>query len=450
MILPPTIPIDDLKAHHGDYDPEKLQVYQALYEGGSSMEGVKEILLPQREVEKQVGPNGATGMQAYKERINRAPYTRRIAGFIDWMLAAMFAEVPHLEFDGLSEESQEYYLGLEENCDGKRTPMVQMMRDAALEGMVHQRSYLGVMFPKTSVKLTDATSMVGLMRLFRAKEVEDWEYDSDGTLHWLRWHGAEFLRDPKAAWKIPEKLRHVWAFISKDGTAMYEAEAKWPGNTFEGEEKDGKKVAKRFSETMYVGGLPIFEVRYRTGQWIMETCYDIVRAIFARDASIEHLGDKFAFQILLLSLRRATVKNVYLPDLGALMLQEGESASFIAPQQILDPLFKSADKLRRDLMDSIQASAQNAASIPQAGRLSGEAVSQMRQPLEVLLQSFAQPVIDAFQCAIDRLALLRKDPVGSVKIVGLNPAEVGPEDLAKVLSGSFESRIQGTDNARPV
>lgn len=435
--FPRDIPIEDLRKTHAEYNPEKLNVYQALYDGGSAIDDVKEILLPQRAVEKMPDAEGVTGLAAYKERLARAPYTRRIAGFVDWMIAAMFLEAPRLEFEGLSESAEKYYLGLEQNCDGRKTSLAQLMRDAVLEGMIHRRSYLSVEFPKTTAKQTDIESLRGSMRLFRAREVEDWEYDSDGSLHWIRWHGAEFLRSPTAPWKVPEKIRHVWAFITSDSTELYQAQAKWPGDVYE------KKEAQRYDTKTYAGGLPVFEIRYRAGQWIMETCYDIVRALFARDASIEHLGDKFAFQILVLTLNRASVKNVYLPDLGALLLQQGENANFVAPQAILDPLFKSAEKLRRDLMDSIQASAQNAASIPQAGRLSGDAVSKMREPLQVLLQSFARPVIEAFQSGIDRIITLRGDPKGSVRVIAPDQCHVSEAGLKEALNTSFEKQMRG-------
>jgi hypothetical protein len=167
------------------------------------------------------------------------------------------------------------------------------------------------------------------------------------------------------------------------------------------------KNAVAFDSKTY-SGMPIFPVTYRSGQWIMETCFDVVKALFNRDASIEYLCDKFAFQILVLTLNRQATDDIALPDLGAFKLQPGESAGFISPNPaVFDPLFKSAEKLRRDLLNSVHASAQNAAAIPQAGRMSGQTVDKMREPLHVLLYSFAWPVIESMNRALAMISEVR-------------------------------------------
>ena len=440
MPFPATIPVDDLKKVNADFDRTKLSIYQALYEGGSAMEGVKGELLPPREVEKMSGSDGRDGMQNYRDRLKRAPYIRSIAGFVDWLVAAVFLQPPRLEISELPEEGVEYYEGLEENADGKGTPLAELMRDTVLECLLHRRAYVATLFPSPVIHPLVKDSAKGFLRLFRAQEMEDWAHDADGHLLWLRWHGTELIRDPAAEWKQPETIRHIWAFIERLQTSQYEAEAEWPSECFKKAPGGEEAKASRFKVVSHPQ-MPIVPVEYRKGQWIMETCFDAVKALFNRDASIEFLGDKFAFQMLVLTLERATVDNVVLPDLGALLLKTGESANFIAPQgSVLDPLFKSAEKLRRNLLDSIHASAQNAASIPQAGRLSGDAVSEMRQPLAVLLESFARPVMQAYQQAIDRLLSQRKEPEGAVKLVGLDKFYTDEDDLAQTVLGSEEKK----------
>lgn len=431
MAFPASIPVDDLKKVGVEYDKTKLAVYQALYEGGSAMEDVKGQLIPPRDVEKMIGPGGGDGMAQYHDRLKKAPYIRSIAGFVDWLVAAVFLSPPRLEIEGLPAEGVEYYEGLELDADGCGTSLAEMMRDTTLECLLHRRAYVATLFPSATVHPLIKDSDKGFLRLFKPSEIEDWAKDESGGLKWLRWHGTELVRDPAAEWQQPKKIRHIWAFIEHDQTSQYQAEAEWPSQMFE---RDAK--ATRFRVVKHPT-MPVVECQYRKGQWIMETCFDAVKALFNRDASIEFLGDKFAFQMLVLVLSRATVDNVVLPDLGALLLREGESASFIAPQgAVLDPLFKSAEKLRRNLLDSIHASAQNAASIPQAGRLSGDAVSEMRQPLSVLLESFARPVMQAYQQAIDRLLAQRREPEGSVRIVGMDDFRPDENSLEDTVMGS--------------
>jgi hypothetical protein len=434
MNLPATIPITDLEKCSPEYSEDKLTLYQALYDGGSAIEAVKKQLLPVRQIEKSAG---GTSSAHYQERLDRAPYSRATAGFIDWLVAAVFKEPPKMEFLGeLPEESKAFYEGLQNSADGRGTPLAQMMRDTVLECVLHRRSYPMVEFPDAEIDVSIPETMAGKFKLLKAREVEDFDYDTEGCARWFRWHGTEMVRNPDKPWEQPDRQRHVWIFIHAEGCNVYEAFKKGVRNgamgTWEG--KDAKEISSSEWD-----GLPVFEVKYRTGQWIMEACFDIAKALFIRDSSIEYLADKFAFQILVLNIDRQIDEKVLLPDLAAFHLRPGESVGFAAPQtQVLQPLFESAKKLRADLLNSIHASAQNAASIPQAGRLSGQAVNAMRDPLHIMLESFAWPVMDAWNRALAKMVEVRGDPEGCVRIVGLSEYDATEDELEEVINGKGE------------
>ena len=424
--LPASIKVDEIEKANPLYDSRKLALYQALYDGGSAMESVKPELLPVRAFEEKAG---GTASREYQDRIKRAPYSRASAGFIDWLVAAVFFKPPVMVIDeGISPESQAFYSALHDNADGRGTPLAVMARDAVLQCALHRRSYIMVNFPFSSVHPSTPESMEGRFRLLSAAEIQDWEYDVTGALQWVKWHGEAKVRDEKMPWKKAENSRHVWLFFDELEATAFEAtkaESGW---------KD--KEAKRIALKPYANGLPIFEINYRSGQWIMETCFDIVKALFIRDSSIEWLADKFAFQLLVINSNRALDDKIIIPDLGAVRLELGESLNFAAPQiGVLQPLFDSAEKLRKDLLNSIHASAQNAASIPQAGRLSGDAVDKMREPLHVLLYSFAWPVLDAFNRALNLLIKFRNDPEGCARIVGMDEYEANSKDLERAING---------------
>lgn len=439
MNLPRTIPVDDLKKCAPEYDAQKIRVYQALYDGGTAMEAVKPLLIEPHDFELL---DGGQSSKAYQTRLRRAPYARHVAGFIDWLVAATLRNPPMVQVTGpCSAESAEFYESLNDDCDGHQTPLAVQMRDAILEGVLHRRAYVNVNFPAPIAQAADARSLAGRFRLLPASAVEDWKTDIDGRLEWVRVHTYEGVRDPKREWAQSDRVRHVWAFIGSDKTQLYEA--------YHSRSKGWEsKEAKRIGENAYAGGIPVWDICYRPGQWIMECCYDAARALFNRDASIEFLGDKFAFQILVLTTDRVGVEGVICKELSGLNLRPGESASFIAPSNgVLEPLFKSAEKLKKDLLDSIHASAQNAASIPQAGRLSGEAVAAMRDPMQVLLYSFAWPILDAYSKGLRRIIEVRRDPEGCAEIVGMDQFDKTTDDMQEELSdGTPEQRADGTSD----
>jgi hypothetical protein len=413
--LPATIPVVDLEKTGEEYDPKKLAVYQALYDGGSAIEPVKTQLLVMRELERS---GSDAGFLQYQERLCKAPYVRYISGFIDWLVAAVFYREPQIV---APKGSEDFYKLLQDDADGKGTPLASLLRETVLECLLHRRGYLAVEFPTDTVRASDEGSKRATLRLVRASEVEDWQEDERGCLEWLRWHGSENVRPDNGSWKLPDRERHNWAFIDCNGMKVFSLDKKVQGTWI------GKDAA--LSRTTVYDGMPIFPVNYRSGQWIMETCFDVVRALFNRDASIEYLCDKFAFQILVLKLNRQATDDIVIPDLGAFKLQLGEDAGFISPSPaVFDPLFKSAEKLRRDLLNSVHASAQNAAAIPQAGRLSGEAVEKMQDPLHTLLYSFAWPVIEAANRALEMIARVRGEDEAAY-IIGADEYAATMDDM---------------------
>ena len=426
MNLQARIPIDDLLAPGQEYSAAKLALYDALYAGGSKMETVKKTLLPVRRFETADGP-------VYRERLALAPYVRRVAGFIDWLRAAMFFREPFIVYhDGVDGE---YWDALNTDADGQGISIAGQMRDTALECLKYQRCWLTVDFPASEARAIDPGSKDAKIRILGAEEVTDWKMRGR-VLDWVRLHGIEPLR-PEDEWKQPDRERHVWTFIDETASHLYEAIKRTKvdtkaekGTTIDWLEEE--KKARLIETRAHAMGIPVFACCYADGQWIMEGTFDVARAMFQCDANIENLRDKMSFRILRLILDRNELGELVLPDLSALHLRPGENADFIGPDaSLLDPLFKDAEKLKRDLLECVHASANNAANIPQAGRLSGEAVEKMRDPLKVLLWSFAWPVLDVFNKTIKHIARLRGEDPDAVEIVGLDDYDVTMDDAEK-------------------
>jgi len=116
----------------------------------------------------------------------------------------------------------------------------------------------------------------------------------------------------------------------------------------------------------------------------------------------------------------------------------------LADAELMEPLFKDAEKLRKDLFECVHASAQNAANLPQAGRLSGDAVERLREPMKVLLWSFAWPVLESFTKALKHIAKLRREDPDSVEIIGMDDYEINMEDAQEQIEkGPIASKEKG-------
>lgn len=446
MKYPASMKIEDLMRAGQMHDPARIALYQAFYDGGRAMEAVKPSLLPVRGFETKAGERDST---SYKERLEYAPYIRRVAGFIDWMRAAVFFREPMIVVTGNADAG--YWESMNDDATGDGTPLAGLMREAVLECQLHKRCWISCSFPGTTALVHDPETEEARLRLFRAREITDWQ-TTNGVLEWVRCSGMDFLRPDAEPWKKPDRERHRWTFMDSEAMAIYEGirllkndAPSVPGSQSGFTSKDAKRIAL----LPYAGGLPLFVCEYGSGQWIMEATFDVAKAMFQCDANIEHLRDKMAFRILKLNVDRAVIADMILPDLCAMVLRPGEDAQFIGPgADLLAPLFQDAEKLRRDLMESIHASAQNAANIPQAGRLSGEAVQEMREPLRILLWSFAWPVLQAFTKAIKHIATLRGEDPNAVEIVGLDAYNVDMDDAdGEILGEEDEDGEAGRSGA---
>jgi len=103
-------------------------------------------------------------------------------------------------------------------------------------------------------------------------------------------------------------------------------------------------------------------------------------------------------------------------------------------------MHKDQINLKENLYEVIQSTAMNAAAIPQAGRLSGEAVDKMRDPLHVLLDSFAWPVRDSFVRLKNEMAEYRGENPEDITIVGMGEFSVDMDDAKAFITGEEDGR----------
>jgi hypothetical protein len=125
--------------------------------------------------------------------------------------------------------------------------------------------------------------------------------------------------------------------------------------------------------------------------------------------------------------------------LGAIVLGINEKIGYASPSSSgFEPSFKAIDGCKKSFYESLQIMSKEAAALPQAGRLSGDAVNAMQKPMEVLLGSFAWPIEDALSRLIEKLKVYRGEEDAEIYITGFGNFNVDEKELSEIIFGSEE------------
>lgn len=428
MNYPAEIAVEVLQKTSPGFDAETLKIYNALYKGGKCVHDNKIMdgLLSKRDIEKT--PQGSA---QYDRRKKRSPYVNRAGGMIDFFVASCYPQDPKITTSSPSP----YFESLNLDCDGLGTPFCTLARNLLRETLITRRSYVRVDFPSAEgqVSPADDEALGAVLTLVPATVVDDWQTDLKGRLEWVRLHNLEQIRDPGNPIAGVSKDRHTWTFYDGDQIAIYEALADLGGSFGP---KDKARMISR--STHDFGRLPIFDLRASTSSWVMDRTFDVIKALFEREAGVTWALDAQCYAIPVLTLPNiGNIPTIFGNELMALVLENGSTLTFSAPPaNIFEPLFRDIERLSSDLYETVQSMAINAAAIPQAGRLSGEAVDTMRKPLTTLLKSFAWPVKEALQRTLEALAKYRGEDL-EITLEGFdNPSDVQMEDLKEAVDGS--------------
>jgi hypothetical protein len=424
--FPESIRVDVLESTHNDYHAGKIRLYSALYNGGDAIHKDPQVigkLLQMRQIEKS-----DIGAAQYSLRKARAHYINRAAGLCDWFTASAFPADPMIETDVKSE----YFESLNTDADGLGTAFSTLCRNALKETFLGGRTYFKVHFPMAGdvVAANDLRSLEARLSVVPAVTIDDWEFSEEGKLEWVRAHAMELVRDPFNPFARPTKEKHTWCFYTESRSAIYSAE-KDIGSGFSSDQ-----VAMLTGGKEHDFGVPqIFDVRSGRGQFVLDRIYDVIKALFEREAGITWALDAQAYAVPVLTTQDTSkVPSISGSELLAIVLEIGGTYTFSAPPAtIFDPLFKDIERLSKDLYEVVQALAINAAALPQSGRLSGESVVQFREPMKALLASFIWPIKEAAKRSLEAIAKYRGENV-KINLIGFDePADVTLEDAKKMI-----------------
>ena len=372
---PRSIPYQDLIKTHPDYNAKELEDYYALYVGSSEFRDRIDNFLIKRKVEES--NLGIITNELYAQRKKWAFYINRAGGLIDWLSAAVFPNNIEIR------SSDEFYTSLNEDADGLGTPLNSILRKVLTETMVNKRAYL---YPK---------AMGEDMRIwsYGALTVDNWNKDKDNILQWVRMHTNNVERYMDGTSEKTDK----YIFIDNENIITYECK---------GAEKDATKVGE---EKHNFGILPVFEIDINAGAWVMDRIYDVAVALFNAEAGLSFSTALSAHPQLVLKLKDSKIDSLVLSEIAAIRLDIDEDIKYLAPDaNSYTPQGDMINRLKAAFYEVLK-SMTHAENVPQAGRLSGDAIEKMQSPMKILLKSLAWPVVISLQNWITAVSEFRND-----------------------------------------
>jgi len=419
--MPDQIPVSDLQETSPEYDGNLLSELNALYEGGDSFNNIKSQFLPKRPIEK----SELVSSTHYDLRLESAFYTNYAAGIVDWFSAKVVEGNPRIIVgDNISDLSKAYWESLNHNADGCGNPLVTLCRWAAREIIINSRAYW-------CIKFNEENSIDGRLSLFDAITVDDWQKDVDNGVQWIRRHTVDTIRDEEKPWSAATKELHFWTFYDNEKIIIYTA------SRDVGKNWNKKDIAIKTFEQYHEFGNPVFDIRSDESMWVMDRIKEPAIKLFQREANLNFYLDNVTIQVPYLNLNDPeSWKSLPMTPLGAIVLGLNEKFGYASPSSAgFEPSFKSIELCKRSFYESLQIMAKEAAALPQAGRLSGEAVESMQKPMEILLGSFAWPIQDALERSIASLKEYRTEPDADIRVVGFGKIEADETELEELIFG---------------
>lgn len=416
MQMPSRLKIKDLDSTNVEYDAAKLKLYWAMYAGGQFFRDVVDDVIIKRSIEEKPTQ---IGHRNYAERKKRACYINRTGGFIDWAVAEICKDEPRIEVDGGTPDQQSYWSGLNLNADGFGTPFSAIIRRLLVDEMVSRMSWVGL-----SQDETDPMQM----SFFRINpcEVLDWDRDSnDGTLTFAKVKSSQPYREVDYMPPIGELIQ--WTIHTTGQSAVYEA------IRVNNQYRDANGRSTEFGELVAVEEIdteiPVHAAQIQRSQWVVDRICDPARQLFNTELDQAFALAEAAYPQMVLTVEnRNNIQDIVKSELNCIVLQEGESIEYLLPEKwCFDPMDRQIQNLKNALHETVQLMAKEAASIPQAGRMSGETVKEMRQPVISLLRSYSWPILEVINRVIEQIKDIRREPDLEVKVVGLVDIEEGVE-----------------------
>jgi len=405
MNYPNTVKIEVLDEPNRGYCADKLAKYWALYAGGEDFRALIDEMIIKREIEKR---RTDLGMRSYEERKKFAAYVNRLGGFIDGMVAEITGDGVYIVLpEGGSEEQTDYYTGINLNADGYGAPLTKIVRKVLADEMISRNAWLDIRADEEDQRnlYIGRTNPV---------QVIDW---FDGFAKDKR---CEEYRDPAEPYLPTDLTRVQWILFDAEGVTVYEALRR--GDQYVDPTTNTKtQEARQVDVAPTDFGMQLRSISAERSQWVADRVADTVILLFNKELDLSFSLAEAAYPQLVLKVEdRSKLEELVKSELNVVSLDIGDTLEYLKvdPQTFI-PLQENIKSLKAAINETIQSTARDAASIPQAGRMSGETVREMRAPMDSLRYSFAWPVYECLMRIIEDIKTFRNEPELKVDIVGL-------------------------------
>lgn len=461
LSLPVTQKVKDLEVTHPEYDARELRTHEDLYRGGKHFEARKRKYLRKRALDDVGAGKGEKYLQA---RLRCASYTPHAAGIIDWLVAAAMQAEPSIGAkkpgatgssgeDALASAPDAYWSKLNKDVDGHGQDFSALARDLFLELMVHKRAYVAVRFPKDEVhegenlhRQLQRGGLDATFHLLKAREIDDWDFDDDGNLQWVRAHCVRAVRSSGAVGPR-NKLLHTWTYLEDTQVVQYSAT----------QDLDEQGKPKEFPEgTLAMGtaqphslnALPVVVVDVSEGMHVMGRLEAPALNLFNNDAGLDFSLAAAAYAQLILKTDQ-DLSNVYASELDAIKLEPSGDAQYLESQGAhWNALKARGEKLKEDMFSAVQTMALVAAAKDSNGRQSGVAKFRDFGAIATLLSAFASKVRDALEAAVALVKKARNEAALEVSIDGLDKFDVQSKELKLKLAQEFLALTAAPETAK--
>jgi len=399
--------LKDLLAVNPDADLKRIGKYTALYEGGSAFELYKDQFIIKRQLE--CGGEGAlSGAEHFKERKKRAQYINRCSGVINWVVSTATKDNPMIATDATEESDIEFYSNLNKDTDGSGTPFNSLVRLLFTQMLVKQYPYLEVRAEG------EATKDDWKLNVIDSSSVLDYDIDDNNEVKWIKTHTRTAYRE--TTYGAADGIQNIVTLYTEDATFGFVFYGK------EGEYKDvnGNPLVPEDTvnsnpecsvESHQFGTNPVFRGNSTSFHFVMDRLSEPLKALYNAEIDLAFALATNCYPQLYLKLEDSNRVNQIIKDeLSIILLMVTEDIGYVSPgTQAFESLFKNIDRLKSALTESMRMMSSEAAELPQAGRLSGEAVKQMRSPLESMISALSYPVQDVLMSGINAIREVRGD-----------------------------------------
>jgi hypothetical protein len=171
--------------------------------------------------------------------------------------------------------------------------------------------------------------------------------------------------------------------------------------------------------------------------WLIDRAFDVIRAIFERDCAAAYMLDEIAYPQRVFNVQNTDLSECVRPEYAALVIGTGEAFHYEAPPAAsFDAEMKHLDYLKKAMYEVLNALALSV--LAREGNWSRETAlgkAMEREPLQILLRSYARPVRDALDLWIARVKAFRRDE-SQVTVHGLDTFTATMDDAVAAISGA--------------